>query len=228
MKVKAILLAAGYGKRFGEKKQFLKLKGEPLFQYSLNTINKLDIIEETLLVLPEEDVDRVRIFSFKPVRKIAGGGERQESVYNALKSISDCDIVIIHDSARPFATEDMFLKGIENIKKGYDGSITAIKTVDTIKRFHNDLVIQTLNRDELLQVQTPQTFVFEKILDAHEYAIKNNIIGTDDAFLMEKRGYKITFNKGSSFNIKITTKEDLKLAQCIAGILSSAKKSPFE
>jgi len=99
MRIISILLAAGSGSRFGEKKQFFKLKGEPLFQYSLNVINKIDIIKETYLVLPEEDVERVKIFSFKPVKKVAGGKERQDSVYNALKEIKDCDIVVIHDAA---------------------------------------------------------------------------------------------------------------------------------
>ncbi len=227
MKIKAILLAAGYGKRFGEKKQFLKLKGEPLFQYSLNTINKIDIIEETILVLPQEDLERIKIFSFKPVKKVAGGKERQDSVYNALKSIEDCDVVVIHDSARPFATEEMFIQAVENIKKGYDGSITAVKAIDTIKRFKDDLILETLNRNELLQVQTPQAFVFEKLLKAHTSAQEKGITGTDDSFLMEKEGYKITYNYGSSLNIKITTKEDLKLAECILGMRLQKRKSIF-
>ncbi|NPA51567.1 MAG: 2-C-methyl-D-erythritol 4-phosphate cytidylyltransferase [Aquificae bacterium] len=227
MKVKVILLAAGYGKRFGEKKQFLKLKGEPLFQYSLNTINKIDIVQETYLVLPQEDLERIKIFSFKPVIKIAGGVQRQDSVYNALAHIKECDIVIIHDSARPFATEEMFLEAIENVKKGFDGSITAIKTTDTIKKYKGDLIRETLNRDELLQAQTPQAFSFEKIKSAHEKAKKENITGTDDAYLMERAGYRITYNQGSHLNIKITTKEDLKLAECISNIQTPKRKPIF-
>ncbi len=217
MKVAAILLAAGEGKRFGEKKQFIKLKGEPLFQYSLNTINKIDEITEIILVLPEEDIERVKIFSFKNVKKVAGGKERQESVYNALKAINDADIVVVHDVARPFATENMFIEGIKNIKKGFDGSITAIPARDTIKRVKDNIVVETLNRDELYIVQTPQTFRFDILKRAHEKAVKDGFVGTDDASLVEWVGGKITINKGSVLNFKITTKEDLILANCLVG-----------
>jgi len=215
MKIVSILLAGGKGKRFGEKKQFIKINNEPLFQYSLNTVNKLDFINEIILVLPEEDIDRVKIFSFKPVKKVVGGKERQQSVYNALKEIDNADIVIIHDTARPFATEKMFQDGIENIKKGYDGSITAIPARDTIKEFEGGIIKKTLDRNKLLIVQTPQTFIFEKLLNAHEEAMKRNIVGTDDSYLMEIAGYKITYNQGSPLNIKITTKEDLIIARCL-------------
>ncbi len=222
MKVTAVLLAAGKGRRLGEKKQFIKLKGEPLFQYSLNTINKIDLISEIILVLPEEDLDRIKVFSFKNVIKVSGGKERQESVYNALKYIDGSDIVVIHDSARPFAVEKMFIEGINNVKSGWDGSITAIKARDTIKRVKEGKVIQTLNREELYIIQTPQTFLFNKLLYVHEKAVKDNIVGTDDAFLMEKYGYNITVNEGSVLNFKITTKEDMILANCIA-----KGRSPF-
>jgi 2-C-methyl-D-erythritol 4-phosphate cytidylyltransferase len=214
MKIVSILLAAGKGKRFGEKKQFIKINGEPLFQYSLNVVNKLDFINEIYLVLPEEDIDRIKVFSFKTVKKVVGGEERQQSVYNALKEIKKADIVIIHDTARPLVSEKMFIDGVENIKKGYDGSITAIPSRDTIKEFDGRLIKKTLDRDKLLIVQTPQTFKFDKLLKAHDYALKNNILGTDDSYLMELMGYKITYNLGSILNFKITTKEDILLAKC--------------
>ncbi len=215
MKVVAVLLAAGSGKRFGEKKQFVKLKGEPLFQYSINTVNKIDLITDLILVLPEEDIDRVKVFSFKNVIKVAGGRERQESVFNALKKIEDADIVVIHDTARPFATEKMFLDGIKNVKEGWDGSITALKSRDTIKEIKGNKVIRTLNRENLYIVQTPQTFIFSKLFDAHKKAIEKGIFGTDDSFLMEIEGYRITINEGSILNFKITTKDDITLANCL-------------
>ncbi|NPA54270.1 MAG: 2-C-methyl-D-erythritol 4-phosphate cytidylyltransferase [Aquificae bacterium] len=215
MKIVAVLLAAGKGKRFGEKKQFIKLKGEPLFQYSLNTLNRLDVIDEIILVLPEEDLERINPPSFTPLKKVAGGEERQDSVYNALQYIDNADIVIIHDTARPFATEKMFLQSIENVKKGWDGSITAYKAKDTIKVVENDNVKETLDREKLYIVQTPQAFDFKKLKEAHEKAKKEGFFGTDDASLMEKAGYKITVNPGSILNFKITTKEDLILANCL-------------
>ena len=226
MKIVAVLLAAGEGKRFGEKKQFIKLKGEPVFQYSINTVNKIDEITDIVLVLPKEDLDRIKIFSFKNVKKIAGGKERQESVYNALKEIDNADIIIVHDTARPFATENMFLDGIKNVKKGFDGSITAIKARDTIKKVEDNRVIETLDRNELYIVQTPQTFKFEILKKAHEKAKEDNFIGTDDSSLVERIGGNITVNKGSVLNFKITTKEDLILANCLAG-KGQKPKAPF-
>ncbi len=225
MKIVSVLLAGGKGKRFGEKKQFIKINNEPLFQYSLNIVNKIDLINEIILVLPEEDIDRIKIFSFKPVKKVVGGKERQNSVYNALKEIGNADIVIIHDTARPLATEKMFIDGIENVKRGFDGSITAIPSRDTIKKYKNDLIEQTLDRNSLLIVQTPQTFRFDKLMEAHERALKDGIIGTDDSFLMERLGYKITYNLGSPLNFKITTKEDIILAKCL--LKDRNRKTPF-
>lgn len=225
MKIVAILLAAGQGKRFGEKKQFIKLKGEPLFQYSINTINKIDEITDVILVLPEEDVERIKIFSFKNIKKVIGGKERQYSVYNALQEISNADIVIVHDTARPFATEKMFLDGIKNIKKGFDGSITAIPSKDTIKKVKENKVIETLKRDELYIIQTPQTFKFDILKKAHEKAKQENFLGTDDSSLVERIGGNITINEGSILNFKITTKEDLILANCLLN--KGPKKSLF-
>jgi len=217
VKIVAILLAGGKGSRFGEKKQFIKLKGEPLFQFSLNTINKIDEITDIILVLPEEDLERIKVFSFKNVKKVAGGKERQDSVKNALDTIDYADIVIVHDTARPFATESMFVDGINNVKKGYDGSITAIPARDTIKKVKDKTVLQTLNRDELYIIQTPQTFRFDILKKAYQKAYENNFYGTDDSSLVERIGGKITINKGSILNFKITTKEDLILANCLAG-----------
>lgn len=225
MKIVAILLAAGQGKRFGEKKQFIKLKGEPLFQYSINTINKIDEITDVILVLPEEDIERIKIFSFKNIKKVIGGKERQDSVYNALQEISNADIVIVHDTARPFATEKMFLDGIKNIKKGFDGSITAIPSKDTIKKVKENKVIKTLKRDELYIIQTPQTFKFDILKKAHEKAKQENFLGTDDSSLVERIGGNITINEGSILNFKITTKEDLILANCLLN--KGPKKSLF-
>ncbi|WP_457643928.1 2-C-methyl-D-erythritol 4-phosphate cytidylyltransferase, partial [Persephonella sp.] len=180
MKIVALLLAAGSGKRFGEKKQFIKLKGEPLFQYSLNTVNKIDVITDIVLVLPPEDVERIKVFSFKNVIKVAGGGERQESVFNGLMAAGDADIVVVHDTARPFATERMFIDGINNVKKGWDGSITALKARDTIKVVRDDTVVDTPNRKKLSIAPTPQTFYFHQLFDAPRKTTKQGVTATND------------------------------------------------
>ena len=221
MKISVILLAGGKGKRFGQKKQFLELNGKPLYQYSVDTVDKIKEIDEIIFVVPEEDRNLVKIKTDKKLKFANSGKERQFSVYNGLQKVEG-DIVIIHDTARPFATEKMFIESIENVKKGFDGSITAFKSRDTIKKVENNKILKTLNRENLYIVQTPQTFVYSKLLKAHQNAQKNNIIGTDDSYLMEILGYNITINEGSFFNIKLTYKEDLILAKCIANILNKS------
>ncbi len=218
-KISVILLAGGRGKRFGEKKQFIKINEKPVYQYSIDTVNKIDEIDEIIFVVPEEDRKLLNIKTNKNLKFANSGKERQFSVFNGLDKTTS-DIVIIHDTARPFATEKMFLDGIKNVLSGYDGSITAIKSRDTIKKVENEKVIKTLNREKLFTVQTPQTFIYEKLLKAHIYGQKNNIIGTDDSFLMELLGYNITVNEGSYLNIKLTYKEDIIIANCIANKLT--------
>ncbi len=214
MKVKGILLAAGQGKRFGGKKQFIKLNGKFLFEYSLETMEKIDELDEIIIVLPEEDMS-IPINSSKKIRKVPGGKERQFSVYNALKNIENADIVVIHDSARIFVSVKMFQNSIKNVASGYDGSVTAIKARDTIKEIDDKKILKTLDRNRLIIVQTPQAFDFKKLLKAHEFALEKGVIGTDDASLMELLDYNITYNEGSFLNFKITEKDDLILAKCL-------------
>jgi len=213
--IKAIILASGKGSRFGEKKQFFKLNGKPLFEYSLEVIDNIENIDCIYLVLPEEDLDIKLPKTKKEVIKVSGGTERQFSVYNALQKIKDTEIITIHDAARPFAIKDYFVEGINNLKSGYDGSITAYKSRDTLKVVKENIVRQTLNREEIYIIQTPQTFDFDKLFYAHKKAIEDNILATDDSYLMERLGFKITINQGSPLNIKITTKEDITIAKCI-------------
>lgn len=210
MRVDCILLAAGSGKRFGGKKQFMEIKGKKVIEHSLSTIDKVKEIDRLFVVLPKEDMN-IEIELSKPFVKVEGGRERQDSVFNALKEIGDSDIVVIHDSARPFATPWMFKQAIENVKNGCDGSITAYKAIDTIKKVKDGVVVETLNREEIYIVQTPQAFDFKKVMQAHLYAKEKGILGTDDAYLMEILGFKVCVNPGAFFNFKITLPEDLNL-----------------
>lgn len=212
--VVCILLAAGFGRRFGRKKQFVDLCGKKLLDFSLKTVENIPEIDKVVLVLPKEDMN-VDIDLKKEVIKVEGGLERQDSVFNGLLAVKDTDIVVIHDSARPFATKDMFLEGIKNVKNGWDGSITAYRSVDTVKKVVDNQVMETLNREQIYIVQTPQTFNYEKLFKAHINAKEKGIKGTDDSYLMEVMGYKITVNQGSFLNFKITNPEDLILAEAV-------------
>lgn len=218
MKIDCILLAAGSGKRFGGKKQFLYLKGKRVIDYSLEVIGKVREIDRVFVVLSKEDMD-IELKADKPIIKVEGGKERQDSVFHALKAIDESDIVVIHDSARPFVDVSMFEEAIANVKEGgCDGSITAYKAVDTIKKVADGIVVETLNRDEIYIVQTPQAFKFKNLYNAHLYAREKGIHATDDASLMELFKYKICTNQGSFYNFKITTPEDLRLIQILHSV----------
>ncbi len=205
-----VLLLGGKGKRFGGKKQFLTFRGSYLFELLLKRLEGL--FTETVLVVPSEDVE---IFKKRyPRFKIAEGGkERQFSVYNGLKLVSE-SIVAVHDGARPLASRRLFER-VLNLG-GCDGKIPAVPLRDTVKRVNRKgEVLETLKRSELAAVQTPQVFKTEILKECHERALKENFLGTDDASLLERCGYKVCTCAGEITNIKITYPEDWEIAKCL-------------
>ncbi len=219
MKFFVILPCAGQGKRFGKKKQFVKLFGKEIFLYPLEEILKIGIVDKIILTFPKSNIENAKktvCGYFKTLSKIEiipGGRERQESVFYALRYIKEnfkCDIVSIHDCVRPLVKKEDFVKSYEILlTKNIDGVILGVPPKDTIKIKINNLVKQTLNRNKLILAQTPQTFYFEEIYKGHLWARKNNIFVTDDATILEKLGKKIYILKGDYKNIKVTTLEDL-------------------
>jgi 2-C-methyl-D-erythritol 4-phosphate cytidylyltransferase len=165
----------------------------------------------------------------KILRIVPGGSERQDSVYNALKTIDDdSSLVLIHDGGRPFATVDIFFDAISQAG-GFDGVIAAVRVKDTIKEIEGAartadslaVVRKTLDRDLLYSVQTPQVFPMSVILNAHEKARREKFYATDDAALVERYGGKIGIVEGSYRNIKITTPEDMIIAEALLKIQES-------
>ena len=235
-KVKAIVPAAGLGRRFGPgaNKPFEILDGKPLIVWSLETLGSVEEIEEIIPVLREADREKaLEIFEqyeLSKIKKIAPGGkERQDSVYNGLKLIEgqDC-IVLIHDGARPFIEKNLIEKAIRELliphsppvakrnERGlrvYDGIILGVPVRDTIKEAEGEIIKKTLNRDSLWAIQTPQIFHYRTIFSAYEKAVEEGFYSTDDAALVEKYGGKIRVIMGSYRNIKITTSEDLIAAE---------------
>jgi 2-C-methyl-D-erythritol 4-phosphate cytidylyltransferase len=236
-KVKAIVPAAGLGRRFGPgaNKPFEILDGKPLIVWSLETLGSLEEIEEIIPVLREGDREKaLEIFEqyeLSKIKKIAPGGkERQDSVYNGLKLIQgeDC-IVLIHDGARPFIEKNLIEKAIRELliphsppvttggkggsKVYYDGIIPGVPVRDTIKEAEGEIIKRTLKRDSLWAIQTPQFFHYRTIFSAYEKAVKERFYSTDDAALVEEYGGKIRVIMGSYRNIKITTPEDLIAAE---------------
>lgn len=212
-----IIVAAGKGKRMGTKcaKQFLDLNGKPVLAHTLDKFEINQNIDNIIIVVGEEQKEYcerniLKKYMYKKVSAVVEGGkERQDSVYNGLKSIpKDTSIVLVHDAVRPFIEQ----KQIDNViitateKKA---CALAVPVKDTIKYVNEDNVIeQTPDRNRLWAVQTPQGFTYDILIKAYEHAIKYNYIGTDDAALVEVI-HDVHIVEGSYKNIKITTKEDL-------------------
>jgi 2-C-methyl-D-erythritol 4-phosphate cytidylyltransferase len=206
MKRSVILLAGGEGSRFGTKKQYILLGGKPLYMHSLEKV--LDLFEEVILVLPEEDLQKIKVPP--KVKKVAGGKERQDSVLEGILE-AEGDIVIIHDCARPFASRKLFLKVSE--LGDFEGKICALPVRDTLKQVSEGMVIKTIDRTGLWHSQTPQAFLRKVLLECHFRARSEGFFATDDAMLLERYGYRVGVVMGEPTNIKITYPEDLALAQ---------------
>ena len=228
MKTVAIVLAAGSGSRMNAdvKKQFLELAGKPILYYSLNAFQN-SFIDEIILVTSKEDIEFckneiVKKYDFNKVRCIVEGGrERYHSVMHGLKMIQSCDYVYVHDAARPLVDEEM----LERLKAGveeFGSAVAAVETKDTIKIVDNEnYVISTPSRNTVWIIQTPQVFKFSTINDAYErlrMRLQNisaeDIHITDDAMVVENfTNSKVKLIKGSYKNIKITTPEDMLVAE---------------
>jgi 2-C-methyl-D-erythritol 4-phosphate cytidylyltransferase len=202
-------------------KQFIEIKKKPLLVYTLEKFEKCNLIDEIILVVPDEYVGLtsyqvVDVFDFGKIRKIVSGGkERQDSVHKALLSLpGNTDIVTIHDGVRPFVSMEKIVKSIEMCQKDR-AVILALPINETVKRVEDEVIITTLDREKLWVAQTPQTFEYKLILEAYKKAEQDDFIGTDDSSLVERLGFKVKVLEGEYENIKITTPEDLVLAERI-------------
>lgn len=215
-----VIVAGGKGTRMGEEisKQFLKINEKPILYYTIKAFEDCKEIDEIIVVIGANDINYFKnnikdIYEFNKLNKVVcGGKERQNSVYNGLKACENCEIVLIHDGARPFVNENIIKKGIEFAKQ-YGASACGVIPKDTIKvKDEKGLSINTLKRSELFAVQTPQCFEYELIMKAHEYIQDKDIQVTDDTMAVELLGKSVYLYEGDYTNIKITTPEDLILA----------------
>lgn len=223
MKSTAIVLAAGQGKRMNSKvqKQFLLIKGKPVLYYSLSCFQNSREIEEIIVVTGKDSInfckqEIIEAYGFSKVKAvIAGGRERYDSVYAGLCACEDSDYVFIHDGARPFLTEDMIRRGKEAVLAS-GACVIGMPSKDTIKiADENGMVASTPSRSLVWNIQTPQIFSYTAIREAYERARQQNMADiTDDAMVMERFGnMKIKLVEGSYENIKITTPEDILVAE---------------
>lgn len=225
MKSTAIVLAAGQGKRMNSKvqKQFLLIKGKPVLYYSLFCFQNSREIEEIIVVTGKESInfckqEIIEAYGFSKVKAvIPGGKERYDSVYAGLCACEDSDYVFIHDGARPFLSNDMIRRGKEAVLD-YGACVIGMPSKDTIKiADENGMVESTPSRNKVWNIQTPQIFSYTAIREAHEKARQQNMADiTDDAMVIERFGnMKIKLVEGSYENIKITTPEDIVVAEKI-------------
>jgi len=213
-----VIVGAGSSQRIGVDKVFLPLAGKPLLAWSVDVCQSCEPVSQIAVVLNETKLDLGRRLVAergwsKVVEVCLGGNRRQDSVRQGLNKLKGCDWVIVHDGARPFLTLDLIRHGLE-AAQSTGAAVAAVPVKDTIKIGNGDLMVRrTLNRQKLWAVQTPQVFRFDIITKAHEQ-ITGDV--TDDASMVEQLGYQVKLYMGSYDNIKITTPEDLALAEVIA------------
>lgn len=217
----AILPAAGSGKRMGKdiKKQFLKLNGKEIIVYTIEKFEQCNEVDEIIIVTTEETIpflwEIVKREGFqKVVAIVKGGTERQHSVYAGICAVSEkTDFVIVHDGVRPFVAIEDISKTIE-IAKQKGACVLGVKTKDTIKICDEEnKIIQTPKRDFVWCIQTPQVFKKSLLLKAFEKANKTGFVGTDESVLIEQMGFDVFVEEGHYDNIKITTAEDMMIAE---------------
>ncbi len=222
--VVAVVPAAGQGTRMGgaARKQYLTLDGLPLLVLSLKVLQRVPSIREIILSVPRDDQeycwqDIVKPFGLGKVFQIVEGGQRrQDSVRHGILAISEPpDLVLVHDGVRPFLHEDIVEKSISRAAQT-GAVVVAMPIHDTVKRVDGEHVIQeTLKREELWQIQTPQIFRYDWLVTAHQQALQEGWDVTDDAALIERMGHPVSVVEGSCFNIKITRPDDLIFGEAI-------------
>lgn len=220
----AVIVAAGMGKRMQSNinKQYIKLRDKEVVAHTIEVFDKNDNIDEIIVAVREDEeeffVEHVlNKYNFDKKIKIAhGGNERQDSVYNGLKKVSkECNIVLIHDGARPFVSDAIINNSIEEAIEN-KAVVVGVPVKDTIKVLDDkNIITNTPNRKYVWAVQTPQSFDYELLMKSYDNAFENNFFGTDDAMLVENMGYNVKMIMGSYENIKMTTKEDLNFAEQI-------------
>ncbi len=207
----AILLAAGVGSRMGisTPKQFYTINGKPFFIRSLELFERIHEIDRVLVTIhedyKEEYLKHIKDFRISKPVLVAGGVTRQESVFKALKEVKS-EYVLIHEAARPLVSEELIHSLFLN--KQYDGVVPTIPIPFTVA-VGSDFFESPLDRSLLHNIQLPQLFKSEVLLQAHQKAIEQNFQATEDSMMVHKFGGKVRFIEGSESNIKITTKLDL-------------------
>ncbi len=219
----AIIVAAGSGTRMGGMlpKQFLTFKNKPILQHTLERFQSFSEIDSICVVLPPDFVaeyERIIVRDWNISKAncvVAGGGERHLSVWAGIQAVSsETDIIMIHDGVRPFVDERIINESI-NAALQHGAAVVCKTPKDTVKQRNGNVIHHTLNRETIVLAQTPQTFQKDVILKANEFAFAHNTFSTDDAALVENMGAPVAIVEGDWKNSKITSPEDLLIANAI-------------
>jgi 2-C-methyl-D-erythritol 4-phosphate cytidylyltransferase len=239
MKVSVILPAAGLGTRMAKppeksgsaRKQFLVLEDSPILIHTIRKFMRCASVSEVVVALRAGDIEWVQAIVdregfAKPVRLVEGGDSRQDSVRNALATLSpDTDLVAVHDAVRPFVDPETVEHAIAEAKT-HGAAIVGIVPVDTVKQAHKNKVRATLPREHLILTQTPQVFRLDLLREAFQKAEEAGFHGTDESSLVERlETVEVSIVMGSDRNIKITKPGDLELAKLF--LAGEREKSPI-
>jgi len=221
VRVEAIIVAAGKGERFNKDrhKQFYPLRGKPILWWTVRRFEECRVIDKIIVVIPQGMKDYAEkialFFECEKIKELVEGGEeREDSVFQGLKTVEeDTDIVVIHDGVRPLISHHLIEKVIQETEK--EGAVSlGIPVKETIKRVNKDnIVVKTIERENLYSIQTPQGFKRDIIWEAHMKKGDSKKKTDDDALLVERLGKRVRIIPGDERNIKITTQQDLKLAE---------------
>jgi 2-C-methyl-D-erythritol 4-phosphate cytidylyltransferase len=221
MTYQVIIPAAGQGKRMGagKNKLLLQLEDMPIFIYTLKVFEEDENCSGIILAVnDQEEREIMNLLDLYGIKKVIGlvpgGKERQHSVFHGVQALKDDGIVLVHDGARPFIDQDQ-IHSLVLAAEQYGASVLAVPVKDTVKKVIDNKVIETVDRSSLWAIQTPQAFRMSLLREAHEKAMEEDFLGTDDASLVERIGQDVIIIEGNYDNIKLTTPEDLFFAETI-------------
>ena len=216
-----VLPAAGSGKRMGagKNKLFLQLKGVPILIHTLRVFQNDDNCTGIWLAVKDEEREYIQtLLAQYEITKVkglpTGGAERQHSVHSCIKEMSAVEIVLVHDAARPFIKVPTITE-LTRVAYNKGAAIAGVRAKDTMKKVVNGVIKETVDRDTLWMIQTPQAFRYDLLAEAEDIAEKIGFLGTDEAMLVERLGHTIHIVESDYENVKMTTKEDLLFGEAI-------------
>lgn len=221
MRYEVVLPAAGSGKRMGagQNKLFLPLAEKPILVHTLLVFEQDENCTGIWLAVKDEErpfiQSLLKQYQISKVKGLpTGGAERQHSVHSCIKEMNSVDVVLVHDAARPFITKPTIAE-LTQVAYEKGAAIAGVRAKDTMKIVHNGLIKETVDRDSLWMIQTPQAFRFDLLAEAEDVAEKVGFLGTDEAMLVERLGHNIHMVESSYENVKMTTQEDLIFGEAI-------------